>query len=71
MDDAAYDHWETEFLRGLHLGARLVAPDDWYKEQFDWDSEWRYNAFFSIGTSLAFALLCLMFSAYRLNRYDF
>ena len=71
MDDEAYRSWEADFLNGIYFGQRFMSPDKWYEEQFGWDSPWRYNAFFSIGTSLAFVLLCLAASAFRLNRYDF
>jgi hypothetical protein len=71
MDDEAYQSWEEDFLDGIYFGPRFPLPKEWYEEQFGWDSPWRYNAFFSIGTSLAFALLCLAASAFRLNRHDF
>ena len=71
MDDEAYQSWEGDFLDGIYFGPRFQGPEEWYEEQFGWDSPWRYNAFFSIGTSLAFALLCLAASVFCLNRHDF
>lgn len=72
MDDEAYEEWEDEFFWGLSLGtAQFRGPMQWYEDEFGWNSPLKFNAFFSIGTSLAFALVCLLISAFKLSRYDF
>ena len=72
MHQESYEEWEDEFFRGLALGTeKFRGPMEWYEDEFGWNSPWKFNAFFSIGTSLAFALVCLLLSAFRLNRYDF
>jgi len=70
--DASVEEWEDNFFRGLRLGTeQFRGPMQWYEDEFGWNSRWKFNAFFSIGTSLAFALVCLLISAFKLNRYDF
>ncbi|MCH2105357.1 MAG: ABC transporter permease [Planctomycetes bacterium] len=72
MGDEAYEEWEDDFFRGLSIGTeQFRGPMQWYEDEFGWDAPWKFNAFFSIGTSLAFALFCLLLSIFRLNRYDF
>ena len=72
MDDETYEEWENDFFWGLALGAQQFrGPMQWYDDEFGWKSPWKFNAFFSIGTSLAFAMFCLGLSVFRLNRYDF
>jgi len=72
MDDEAYEEWEDEFFWGLGLGAETFrSPNQWYEDQFGWSAPLKFNAFFSIATSLAFAMFCLLLSVFRLSRYDF
>lgn len=46
-------------------------PDAWYSERFDWDAELKYNAFFSILSTLGFVLAVLGLAGWRLSRIDF
>lgn len=43
----------------------------WYAARLGWTAPWRFNAFFSLGSSLAFAALMLAVAAWRLSRIDF
>ena len=72
MSDEKYEEWESDFFYGLRLGRdQFQGPMEWYEDEFGWNAPWKYNAYFSIFTSLGFALLCLLGSVFRLNRYDF
>jgi ABC-type transport system involved in multi-copper enzyme maturation permease subunit len=72
MDTESYEEWESEFFRGLGIGAeQFRGPMQWYEDEFGWNSTWKFNAWFSIASSLAFALVCLLAATFRLNRYDF
>jgi len=72
MSDEGYDEWESDFFYGLRLGKdQFLGPMQWYEDEFGWNSPWKYNAYFSIFTSLSFALVCLLAAVFRLNRYDF
>ena len=44
---------------------------DWYGERFKWDAPWNYNPWFSIASSLAFAVSMLALAWWRLKRIDF
>lgn len=46
-------------------------PGLWYEARLDWDAPWRFNAFFSIGSSLGFAAVMILLSWWRLSRIDF
>jgi hypothetical protein len=72
MGDEKYEEWESDFFYGLRLGRdQFQGPMQWYEDEFGWNAPWKYNAYFSIFTSLSFAMLCLLGSVFRLNRYDF
>ena len=72
MNDEEYEEWENDFFWGLSLGTeQFRGPMQWYEDEFGWNAPLKFNAFFSIATSLAFALACLGFAAVRLSRYDF
>jgi hypothetical protein len=43
----------------------------WYDDRFDWDAPLAFNAWFSIGSSLAFVAVMLLFGFWRLSRIDF
>ena len=62
-----------DFLLGASFAVdpSLANADQWYESKFDWDAEWDFNAFVSIGTSLAFTLVMLAISFWRLRRMDF
>ncbi len=61
------------FLESIKLAqsSAFQDPNDWYEKQFGWTSELKFNAFFSIGSSLAFMILMLCFARLRLERIDF
>ena len=46
-------------------------PDVWFSNRFSWTAEWRYNAWYSLGSSLAFVLVMLGLSWVRLRRINF
>ena len=48
-----------------------VGQGTWYRNRFDWDAEWRYNIFFSLGSSLAFTVFMLFLGWIRIRRIDF
>ncbi len=55
----------------LTRAADNLDPSRWYEERFGWTSELPYNAFFSVGTSLAFTILMLWLARAKLQRIDF
>lgn len=62
------------FLRTVRIQrdtAIELSPEAWYERRFGWTSIWKYNAFFSLGTSIAFALILLWLASWRLKRIDF
>jgi len=62
-----------DFMLGASFATdpSMANAEVWYESKFDWDAEWDFNAFVSIGTSLAFTLLMLFISFLRLRRTDF
>lgn len=63
-----------EFLFGVvpqRQSASELDPGTWYSKQVGWKSPLRYNTAFSIGSSLAFALIMLLLARWRLSRIDF
>jgi hypothetical protein len=47
-------------------------PDTWFESQFGYDAQaWRYSAWFSLLSSLAFTLVVLGLGVWRLARMDF
>ena len=48
-----------------------MDPASWYRRQFGWDSRLEFNAFFSIGTSIAFAALMLALAWLKIRLVDF
>ena len=60
------------FLDRVRFGRGLdeYDPGAWYEKRFGWTSPWRYNAFFSIGSSLAFVLVMLALAGWKLGRID-
>ncbi len=46
-------------------------PNEWFGQRFGWNSEWRYNAWYSIGSSLGFVLTMFGLSWLRLRRINF
>jgi ABC-type transport system involved in multi-copper enzyme maturation permease subunit len=63
-----------DFVESVHVSrdeAAYLDPEAWYETRFGWSSPLKFNAFFSIGSSLAFAALMLAVAAWRLSRIDF
>ncbi len=48
-----------------------VDADQWYAAKLDWTAPWRFNIFFSIGSSLGFAAIMILLAWARLARMDF
>lgn len=70
--DEQRDRLSSRFLRGWSLDVGGPStPDEWLERRFEWDAPLRYNLFFSIGSSLAFALLMLAIAGLELRRADF
>jgi ABC-type transport system involved in multi-copper enzyme maturation permease subunit len=64
----------TDFYDGLKPQldtANDLDPDDWYEKHFGWTAPLRYNAFFSLGSSILFAVVMLLIAQWRLSRIDF
>lgn len=62
------------FFDGLQIqrdSAADLEPKEWYEKRFGWTAAFKYNAFVSLGTSIAFALIMLGIAAWRLKRIDF
>ena len=70
------EEWESRFVSELvyegdqedFFGEPSAA---WYQKRLGWSAPWRYNAFFSIGSSLAFTLLMLLLGWWKVARTDF
>lgn len=67
--------WQRGFLQARNnivLGQISgMDPGTWYTKTFSWTAPWKFNIFFSIGSSLAFAVLMLFFAWLKLRRIDF
>jgi ABC-type transport system involved in multi-copper enzyme maturation permease subunit len=50
---------------------RWLDPSAWYEQRFGWTAELPYNAWFSIASSVAFALIAFGFAWLKLRRTDF
>lgn len=50
---------------------RMIDPATWYEQRFGWASELKFNAWFSIATSVVFALAMLGLAWLKLRRIDF
>jgi hypothetical protein len=62
------------FMRGMRVlqdNVRFLGTAEWYENRFGWTSPLRFNAFFSLLSSIAFAALMLLISSWRLSRIDF
>lgn len=62
-----------DFMMGASFGVDPTLKDanTWYESKFGWDAEWDYNAWVSIGTSFAFAIVMLLLACWRIRRMDF
>lgn len=65
LSEELYDETSIEY------GRDQVESGRWYANRFGWSSEWKYNAYFSIGSSLLFTLVVLLLSWLKLRRIDF
>lgn len=64
--------WRSRFLDRIELGhEEFMDPESWYSRRFGWRSELKFNAFFSVGSSLAFAALMLGLAWVRIRTVDF
>jgi hypothetical protein len=73
---AREDHGQLldDFLGGVKpLGdsAADLNASEWYARHFGWSAPLKYNAFFSLSSSIAFALILLLLARWRLSRIDF
>jgi len=50
---------------------RYMDPESWYARRLDWTAPLRHNIFFSVGSSVLFALLLFALAAWKLKRIDF
>jgi ABC-type transport system involved in multi-copper enzyme maturation permease subunit len=57
-------------IRRLDVAFGLEPRETRREDRLAFDADWRHNAFFSIGSSLAFALLVLVLGAWRLERME-
>ena len=62
-----------EFQDGLHFpeSDNPFENSNSYERKFGFDAEWKYNAWFSIASTLAFVLATLILGWLRLARIDF
>lgn len=66
--NAHFDH----FLGEMKIAReRMEDPDDWYARRFAGDAPLPFNLWFSIGSSVAFALVMLVLASWKLSRIDF
>lgn len=71
-EDEDPDRWKVDLRRHLELGEDAGLDGIfWYERQFTLDAPLRYNPLFSIGSTVAFALLSLLLASWRLSRIDF
>jgi hypothetical protein len=62
------------FMMGVRVekdDVSFLGQEEWYEKRFGWTAPLRFNAFFSLLSSIAFAALMLGISAWRLSRIDF
>lgn len=70
LEDEARTTWERKVLRDCGV-LNSAGEEEWYTAQLDWDAELKFNLFFSIASSLAFAALVLLLGGWKLSRLDF
>ncbi|MBM3975747.1 MAG: ABC transporter permease [Planctomycetes bacterium] len=69
-----HEQFETlEFDEGGNelFGGGGNDPTRHVRQRFGWTAEWKYNAWFSIGSSVAFTALMLLLGIWRMRRIDF
>ena len=47
------------------------SPDEWFAREFAWDAPLKFNTWFSLASSAAFAAVMLLAGWWRINRIDF
>ena len=68
---------EEDLTQAVRDSCRVILqdhtfdPSAWYGKRFTWTAELRYNALFSVGSSLGFSLLMLLLGWWKLQRTDF
>src|SRR5262249_19792794 len=73
VDDRHRDRIDL-FMSGVRVTkdeAAYADPSVWYAARFGCASPLKFNAFFSVFSSLAFAVLMLVLATWRLGRIDF
>jgi len=73
VEDEDPGHQLRAFVSGFKLARdeEFLGQDEWYERRLGWTSELKFNLFFSIGSSVAFAVLMLLIAWWRLSRIDF
>jgi len=61
----------TRHIRLDENDPRGMDPARWYEHRLDWSAPLRHNIFFSVGSSVLFALLLFALAAWKLKRIDF
>lgn len=61
----------TDGFKPAQESALFLEPEPWYAKVFGWSAPLKYNAAFSIASSLLFAALMLGIAQWRLSRIDF
>jgi hypothetical protein len=69
-DDGVFDQFLAGFQPQRESALDLEAGE-LYEARFGWTAPHEFNAFVSLGTSIAFALLMLLIARWRLARIDF
>lgn len=72
-EDKAADQIVQDFVKGMTFDQSTFSqnPETRFENLLGWTAPWRYNIFFSIGSSLAFLALVLALAWWRLSRIDF
>lgn len=72
-DDKEADAVVQSFVNAMTFNESALAsdPGSRFENLLGWDSPWRYNILFSIGSSLAFLAAVLGLAWWRLSRIDF
>jgi ABC-type transport system involved in multi-copper enzyme maturation permease subunit len=63
--------WLYPWINSIAVREDDPNPWTWHRERFGWTAPLEFNAFYSLGSSLAFIAAVLGFCAWRLRRIDF
>lgn len=64
--------WRSDFLSSWSLDdLSALTPAEWQRRRYSWSAPLRFNLFFSVGSSLGFALAMLALAWLKLRRIDF